>query len=50
MFVALHGLSLAVASRGDSKVAEPALLNVVASVTAEHRLQKHGFGSCDMWP
>ena len=42
VFVAAHGLSLAVASWGPPLAAVPGPLTVVASPTAEHGLQAQG--------
>ena len=46
VFIALHGLSLVVASRGYSLVVVHGLLIAEASFVAEHRLQVHGLNSC----
>ena len=44
VFIAAHGLSLVVASGGDSLVVVLRLLTGVASFVAEHRLYEYGSG------
>ena len=47
--VAVRGLSLVAASRGDNLVAVCRLLIAVASLVAEQALGHRGFSSCGTW-